>query len=272
MTNRVNCTNFQINYRVLPAPKKSFGQNFLVNDVVCQRIVGQFLELNKEKNVLEVGPGKGALTKYLLREKKINFRAVEADWSMADHLESFYAMGDKLIQKDFLKLNFNEVFDGESFSVIGNFPYNISSQILFKVEKHKEMVPTVVGMFQKELAERIVSKEGTKKYGVISVLLQTAYEPKLLFNVGPESFYPAPKVTSTIISLERKKDFTLPCNRSTFRSVVKLSFNQRRKMIRNSIKSLVKDNIILDSEYMTRRPEQMSLQDYYDLTRIIENQ
>ncbi len=245
----------------------------MINEAICQKIVSSFLGANKEKNVLEVGPGKGALTKYLLQEKNINFKAVEADWDMMNYLLNNYDIeGEQIIREDFLKLPLDRVFDKESFSVVGNFPYNISSQILFRIDKYRDIVPLMVGMFQREVAERIVSKEGSKTYGVLSVLIQAHYDAKLLFHVSPGSFFPAPKVTSSVIILQRKDDFELPVDRKLFKAIVKASFNQRRKMIRNSIKPLVKQDDLFDHEYMTRRPEQMSLVDYIELTRILENQ
>ena len=256
----------------MPSPKKSFGQNFLIKEEICQKIVQSFKEQNNELNVLEVGPGKGALTKYLLEDDSLNFKAVELDIEMIPHLSQMAGNDEQIIQADFLKLDLNRIFDGESFSVIGNFPYNISTQILFKIEQYKELVPLVVGMFQKEVAERIVSKEGSKKYGIISVLLQARYTATHLFNVDSKSFFPVPKVTSSVIMLQRKKDFSLPCDPKLFRTVVKLSFNQRRKMIRNSLKSLLDKVSLEDNRFLTRRPEQMSLEDYYALTKMIQNQ
>lgn len=255
-----------------PRPKKSFGQNFLINESICQKIVDNFLAANQLDNVLEVGPGKGALTKYLL-EEDINFRAVEADWDMMQYLLTHYDIdGEQIIREDFLKVPLDKVFNKEEFSLVGNFPYNISSQILFRVAKYRDIVPTVVGMFQKEVAERIVSKEGSKVYGVISVLIQAYYDAKMLFHVSPGSFYPAPKVTSAVILLQRKENYELPCDERLFRNVVKASFNQRRKMLRNSVKPYVRDQELIEHEYMKRRPEQMSLQDYIDLTLLIQNQ
>lgn len=224
-------------------------------------------------NVLEVGPGKGALTQLLAQEEIINLKAVEADRDMADYLLSNEILDDsQIIQGDFLKLPLDKVFDQQEFSVIGNFPYNISSQILFRIKKYLDLVPLMVGMFQKEVAERIVSKEGSKAYGILSVLIQAHYEAKLLFNVSPGSFRPIPKVTSSVIMLRRKENFILPCDEKVFTNIVKLSFNQRRKMLRNSLKSVVTQTDIFSHEYMTRRPEQMNLEDYYTLATIIEKQ
>ena len=254
-------------------PKKSFSQNFLVNDTICKQIVWNFQEQLQGKNVLEVGPGKGALTKYLAQDHGSSFKVVEADADMVQYLlENQILSPEQIVHKDFLKLNLSKIFDQEEFSIIGNFPYNISTQILFKVYDYKEFVPMVVGMFQREVAERIVSDKGSKIYGVTSVLLQSIYEAKLLFHVKPGSFFPPPKVTSSVLLLKRKEDYTIPCNPSLFRTVVKASFNQRRKMIRNSLKAHIRNPELLESEFMDKRPEQLSIEDYYTLTNSIENQ
>lgn len=253
--------------------KKSYGQNFLINEGVIEKIVDSFKQYNTSKNVLEIGPGKGALTRLLRADSNINLKAVEADIDMKEYLIEHEVLDDsQIINKDFLKLPMDRLFDGEQLSVIGNFPYNISSQILFRIKKYVDLVPLMIGMFQKEVAERIVSQEGSKVYGILSVLIQSQYDAKLLFNVSPGSFRPIPKVTSSVIMLIRKENITLPCDEKIFTTVVKLSFNKRRKMIRNSLKSLIVDNKILHHEYMTRRPEQMKIEDYYTLANLIENQ
>ena len=254
-------------------PKKSYGQNFLINESICERIVQGFTQNNTCKNVLEVGPGKGALTKYLIDNKDINFKAVEADWDMFNYLLDHYDInGDQLIREDILKIPLDKVFNKEQFGVIGNFPYNISSQILFRVNKYKDLIPIMVGMFQKEVAERIVSSSGTKVYGILSVLIQASFDAEMLFYVKPGSFFPAPKVTSAVIILKRKENYQLPCNEKLFKSVVKASFNQRRKMLRNSVKPLITNEELFQHEYMTRRPEQMTVDDYFTLTNLIEKQ
>jgi 16S rRNA (adenine1518-N6/adenine1519-N6)-dimethyltransferase len=253
--------------------KKSYGQNFLINQGIVEKIVHSFVTHNTCDNVLEVGPGKGALTQLLAQEDIVNLKAVEADREMVDYLLAHDILNDsQIIQDDFLKLPLDRVFGQQEFSVIGNFPYNISSQILFRIKKYMDLVPLMVGMFQKEVAERIVSKEGSKAYGILSVLIQAHYEAKLLFNVSPGSFRPIPKVTSSIVMLKRKQDYVLPCDEKVFTKIVKLSFNQRRKMLRNSLKPVVTDTTIFSHEYMTRRPEQMKLEDYYTLATIIEKQ
>ena len=245
----------------------------MIDESISQRIVQSALEHRHGNNLLEIGPGKGALTKFFLKERDINYKAVEADWEMIHFLQQNFEIGsDQLIQFDFLKMPLESVFQNEEFNVVGNFPYNISSQILFKLDKYKDCVPTVMGMFQKEVAERIAANPGSKTYGVISVLLQASYSPKILFKVNPGSFFPAPKVKSAVILLERKEDYHLPCNEKLFRSIVKGTFNQRRKMLRNTLKGFIRDKNLLDLEIMTQRPEQLSLEQFYSLTNQIELQ
>lgn len=254
-------------------PKKSYGQNFLINDDISEKIVVSFLEKETTGNVLEIGPGKGALTRFLRLNKDIEFKAIEADERMGFHLiKNNLVTEENLIIGDFLKKPLDQIFDGQAFSIIGNFPYNISSQILFRVDKYKDLVPLVVGMFQREVAERIASKEGNKKYGVITVLLGTTFDVEILFNVKPGNFFPVPKVNSSVISMIRKADYEMPCDPVLFRSIVKMSFGQRRKMLRNSIKSLVRDMSLFDREVMTNRPEQLSIEDFYNLTTLLEHQ
>lgn len=252
--------------------KKSFGQNFLIDESVSQRIVREFVDGLPCSRILEVGPGRGAITKYLLEHHNLEFKAVEADRDMIHQLQQTYGLGpDRLIQEDFLKLALDKVYD-EEYAVIGNFPYNISSQILFRVDKYKDHIPYVMGMFQKEVAQRLASGPGSKIYGVVSVLLQAAYDIELLFEVPPTAFQPAPKVTSAIISLRRKENYELPCDAKIFRAIVKGSFNQRRKMLRNTLKPWIKDDTLFDQQLLNERPEQLSLEDFYTLTKIISNQ
>ena len=254
-------------------PKKSYGQNFLVNESISERIVAAALDYKTNDNVLEVGPGKGALTKYLVEKPMLNFKAVEADWDMVHHLQQHFGLTeDQLIQEDFLKLPLEKVFDKEEYTIVGKFPYNISSQILFRIDKYKDLVPIVVGMFQKEVAERIAAGPGSKVYGVTSVLIQASYEPKIIIKVSPGSFFPAPKVHSAVLYLKRKENYTLPCSRALFRTIVKTAFNQRRKMLRNTLKPLIKDETLLQKEIMTKRPEQLSLEEFIQLTITLDTQ
>jgi len=199
-------------------PKKSYGQNFLINESISERIVSAALKYRTNDNVLEVGPGKGALTKYLVQEPSLNFKAVEADWDMVHHLQQNLGLSeDQLIQEDFLKLPLEKVFAKEQYTVVGNFPYNISSQILFRIDKYKDLVPVAVGMFQKEVAERIAAGPGSKIYGVTSVLIQASYHAEIIMKVSPGSFFPAPKVQSAVLYLKRKENYTLPCSSALFR-------------------------------------------------------
>ena len=245
----------------------------MINESISERIVAAALDYRTNDNLLEVGPGKGALTKYLVQKPELNFKSVEADWDMVHHLQQELGLGeDQLIQEDFLKLPLEKVFDKEEYTVVGNFPYNISSQILFRIDKYKDIVPAVIGMFQREVAERIAAGPGSKIYGVTSVLIQASYDAKIIMKVSPGSFFPAPKVHSAVLYLKRKDQYTLPCSSALFRTVVKSAFNQRRKMLRNTLKPLIKDESLLQEEIMTKRPEQLSLEDFIQLTITIDTQ
>ena len=247
--------------------KKSYGQNFLKREDVAERIANSLIQVSTTPAIVEVGPGKGMMTKYLMHQVE-DFIAVEADRDMVDYLEHYMPdLAGKLIAEDFLKLNLSTVFEGKQFCLIGNFPYNISSQILIKLIEYRQYIPEMVGMFQKELAERVISGPGSKVYGVISVLVQAYYTGEYLFTVNPGSFNPAPKVKSGVIRLTRKDNFTLDCDEKLFRTVVKTSFGQRRKMLRNTIKSLVKDEELLKDEFFNKRPEQLSLEEFVTLTK-----
>lgn len=251
--------------------KKSFGQHFLVNEHIAEQIANGLEMITDVKNVLEIGPGKGVLTKYLAK-KDINLKVVEADQDMISYLTQFKLLNEsQIIFLDFLKLNMERVFDGEQFCLIGNYPYNISSQILFKMANAKELVPEMVGMFQKEVADRVVAAPGSKTYGVVSVLIQAYYDGKTIIDVGPESFNPPPKVNSSVIRLVRKQNYHLPCDDKLFRNIVKTAFSQRRKMLRNTLKALFKDESLMEDPYFTQRPEQLSVQDFVDITLKLSN-
>jgi 16S rRNA (adenine1518-N6/adenine1519-N6)-dimethyltransferase len=242
--------------------KKSLGQHFLRDESICKKIVASLNE-NAFERLLEVGPGGGALTKYLLPLPGIDFKAVELDDEKVVYLENTYpAIKGKIIHKSILDME--APFD-EAFTVVGNFPYNISSQILFKVLEWKEQVPVMIGMFQKEVAQRIVSQPGSKVYGILSVLVQTFYEVEYLFDVPPESFTPAPKVVSGMIRIKRKTEtIAIKSERSLF-ILVKAAFNQRRKMLRNALKSLFEEDILKD-ELFNKRAEQLSIEQFAALT------
>lgn len=251
--------------------KKSFGQHFLINEPLSEKIANSLkMESGIGKNVLEIGPGKGVLTKYLI-EQDINLKVCEADKDMVSYLETNYpALRDNIIYLDFLKLNMKKVFDGQPFYLIGNYPYNISSQILFKMVKHKELIPEMVGMFQKEVSDRVIAPPGSKTYGVISVLIQAYYTGENVVKVSPGSFNPPPKVMSSVIRLTRKENTDLGCDESLFRQIVKAGFNQRRKMLRNTLKPFINNTELADNPIFKQRPESLSVEEFVDITKMIE--
>ena len=242
--------------------KKSLGQHFLKDEVIIQKIVDALNE-DPFTNLLEVGPGGGALTRQLIKIPGVDFKAVELDDEKTAYLIKTYpSLKDKIIGQSFLDIN--EPFDAP-FTVIGNFPYNISTQILFKILDWKDQVPVVIGMFQKEVAERAASREGSKVYGVLSVLIQAFYEVEYLFDVSSESFNPPPKVQSGVIRLKRKSTPLVVKSERAFRVLVKTAFNQRRKTLRNAVKSLFTAEILQD-DIFDKRAEALSVQDFADLT------
>ncbi len=250
--------------------KKSFGQHFLINEPLAEGIAHSLMMLEEHRNVLEIGPGKGVLTKYLI-DQDINLRVVEADRDMISYLENeFPKLRDDIIFLDFLKLDMSKVFDGEPFYLIGNYPYNISSQIIFKMIDHFTLIPEMVGMFQREVADRIIAGPGSKIYGVVSVLTQAFYTGETIYKVSPGSFSPPPKVQSSVIRLKRKTNDELQVDYRALRAVVKTSFGQRRKMLRNTLKSLLKDWTILNEPMFQRRPEQLGLEEFVEITKRIE--
>ncbi len=242
--------------------KKSLGQHFLKDENIIKKIV-HALQENTFKNLLEVGPGGGALTKYLIKIPNINFKAVELDEEKVYFLiEKYPLLKDKIIHKSFLQID--NPFD-EPFTVIGNFPYNISTQILFKILEWEEYVPVVIGMFQKEVAQRAAAKEGSKIYGVLSVFIQYYYDVEYLFDVGNECFTPQPKVKSGVIRLTSVKEKLPVKSDRAFRVLVKTAFNQRRKTMRNAVKSLFTQET-LQNELFARRAETLSIKEFADLT------
>ena len=250
-------------------PKKSLGQHFLTDKNVAKKITESLKPITK--NVLEIGPGTGILTSFLLK-KKYNLILVEIDDESVAFLINSLLVDEKIIiKKDFLKLDLSAIFSGNNFSIIGNFPYNISSQILFKIIENKQLVSDMCGMFQLEVAKRICEKPGTKVYGILSVLTQAYFETNFLFTVSKNLFYPAPNVESAVISLERRENFYLKCNELLFFRVVKLSFQQRRKKVRNSLKTLNLSNNLREDAIFDKRPEQLSVNDFIKLTCSIEN-
>ncbi|MGK2860769.1 MAG: 16S rRNA (adenine(1518)-N(6)/adenine(1519)-N(6))-dimethyltransferase RsmA [Chitinophagaceae bacterium] len=242
--------------------KKSLGQHFLKDENICRKIVASLQE-HSFKQLLEVGPGGGALTKYLLPLKGIDFLAIELDEEKIEYLLRTYpSLEGKIIHQNFLELEkpFNT-----PFTVIGNFPYNISTQILFKILEWKEDVQCVIGMFQKEVAQRAVSKEGNKVYGVLSVLVQGFFDVEYLFDVNEQSFTPPPKVKSGVIRLLPKKQSLIMKSEKAFFLLVKTAFNQRRKTLRNAVKGLF-DPTTLQDELFNKRAEQLTVKQFADLT------
>lgn len=249
--------------------KKHLGQHFLKDESVAQDIADT-LNLEGYEDVLEIGPGMGVLTKYLL-EKPINTYVIEIDPESVEYLDANYPkLHGKIISKDFLKYDVNEVFGGKQFAIIGNFPYNISTQIVFKVLEYRNQIPEFAGMFQKEVAERICEKKGSKAYGILSVLVQAFYDSEYLFTVDEHVFIPPPKVKSGVLRLYRKKDFSLPCAEKLFFTVVKTAFQQRRKTLRNSLKTLNLSDSLREDEVFNLRPEQLSVEQFIELTQKIE--
>jgi len=250
--------------------KKHLGQHFLTDESIAEDIANS-LSFSGYKHVLEIGPGMGVLTKYLLK-KDIKTHVIEIDSESVDYLKANYLnLADRIIEKDFLKYNLNEVFNDESFAIIGNFPYNISSQILFKTLEMRHQIPEFSGMFQKEVALRICSKEGSKVYGILSVLTQAFYDAEYLFTVPPTVFNPPPKVDSGVLLLKRKENFTLPCDEKLFFRVVKQGFQQRRKTLRNSLKTFNLSDELRLNVIFGQRPEQLSVAQFIELTLLIQN-
>ena len=238
--------------------KKSLGQHFLKDEKIVDA-----LQQHPFSQLVEVGPGGGALTKYLLEIKDINFKAVELDDEKVEYLKNtFFQIAEKIIHKSILDIE--KPFEG-NFTVIGNFPYNISSQILFKILEWKDNVDCLIGMFQKEMAQRVASKEGNKIYGVISVLVQAFFDVEYLFDVSPKSFQPPPKVMSGVIRLTPGKEVPEMKSEKEFFLLVKTAFNQRRKMLRNAVRGLF-DAAILEDELFNKRAEQLSVKQFADLT------
>ena len=254
------------------SPKKFLGQHFLIDENISKKIVNS-VSLKEFDKIVEIGPGKGALTKYLFKfsDKLI---LIEYDTESVKFIKSsFKKHNPNIIKRDFLKYNLNDILLQTSKNlIIGNFPYNISSQIIFKILDNYLLVDNLIGMFQKEVAERIVSKPNTKEYGIISIKTQLLFDVKILFNVSPNVFSPKPRVNSSVISMIRKKKINVDFDLKLFDRLVKLSFQQRRKKIKNSLKKLdIKENILEDSIFGLR-PEQLSVNEFIRLTQKISNE
>lgn len=247
-------------------PKKFLGQHFLTDLHVAQRIADT-VDACPDLPVLEVGPGMGVLTQYILPKGR-EFKVVEIDFDSVPYLhEHFPQLGDNIIEGDFLQMNLQEVFGGRPFVLTGNYPYNISSQIFFKMVENRDLIPCCTGMIQKEVAERMAASPGSKTYGVLSVLIQAWYDVEYLFTVDEHVFNPPPKVKSAVIRLTRNTKASLGCDEQLFRRIVKTVFTMRRKMMRNGMKQILgKDSPMLADPIFMQRPEQLSVQDYIDLT------
>ncbi|MEO0058613.1 MAG: hypothetical protein RLZZ312_260 [Bacteroidota bacterium] len=249
--------------------KKHLGQHFLKDETIAKAIA-ETLNFDGYDNILEIGPGMGVLTKYLL-EKPTTVYVVEIDSESVTYLDANYPkLQDKIIAKDFLKYNINEIFEGKQFAIIGNFPYNISTQIVFRALEYRNQIPEFAGMFQKEVAQRICEKKGTKAYGILSVLVQAFYVAEYLFTVDETVFIPPPKVKSGVLRLRRKANFSLPCSEKLFFSVVKTAFQQRRKTMRNSLKTMNLSDALREDKIFDLRPEQLDVQQFIALTQKIE--
>ncbi|MDC0570873.1 16S rRNA (adenine(1518)-N(6)/adenine(1519)-N(6))-dimethyltransferase RsmA [Flavobacteriaceae bacterium] len=250
-------------------PKKYLGQHFLNDESIAKKIADT-LTLSGYEAVLEIGPGMGVLTKYLL-EKPTTTYVIEIDTESVSYLEAHYLeLSNRIIQEDVLKYDFSKTFAKKSFAIIGNFPYNISSQIVFKMLENRKQIPEFSGMFQKEVAQRICEKEGNKTYGILSVLVQAFYTAEYLFTVPPTVFNPPPKVDSGVLRLRRKQNFVLPCSDKLFFSVVKSAFQQRRKTLRNSLKGFNLSENLKANTIFGKRPEQMSVDAFIELATAIE--
>jgi len=257
--------------------KKHLGQHFLRDESIAKKIA-ETLSFEGYENVLEIGPGTGVLTKYILREK-VNLIAMDLDRESIKYLNTGFSLENILEEKgkltvleaDFLKYDLLSLFKKEQFAITGNFPYNISTQIVFKMLEIKDQVPEFSGMFQKEVAERICSKEGSKAYGILSVYAQAFYDAEYLFSVPPEVFDPPPKVESGVLRLRRKTDFNLPVDEKLFLQVIKTAFNQRRKTLRNSLKSFALSDNLKEDVIFALRPEQLAVADFVGLTEKIAN-
>lgn len=249
--------------------KKHLGQHFLTDKNIAQKIVDGLIHTDKYHQVLEVGPGMGILSDILLQREDLQTFLIDIDVESFNFLrEKYPQLGDRLINGDFLKLSFESIFAGK-FAVIGNFPYNISSQILFRILENRQNIVEMVGMFQKEVAERCAAKPGTKEYGILSVLIQAYYDIDYLFTVKPGTFNPPPKVNSGVIRLSRNSVEQLDCDEKLFWRVVKAGFNQRRKTLRNALSAIVPKDRLGEHPFYEKRAETLSVQDFVELTNFL---
>ena len=251
--------------------KKHLGQHFLTDKNIAEKIVNSLHSTDKYDQVLEVGPGMGVLSDFLLRKTELEIFMIDIDTESFQYLNKKYPnLGERLINADFLRLNFKEIFPGK-LALIGNFPYNISSQILFKVLENRDQVVELVGMFQKEVAQRCAEKPGSKEYGILSVFLQAYYKVEYLFSVKPGVFNPPPKVNSAVIRLTRNEVSKLDCDEKLFWQVVKAGFNQRRKTLRNALSSIFNKESMGDDPMLDLRAERLSVDDFVKLTNLISS-
>ena len=249
--------------------KKHLGQHFLTDENIARKI-GETLTGEGYEDVLEIGPGMGVLTKYLL-ERDFTTHVIEIDTESVDYLNAYYPkLRGKIYSHDFLKYDLEAVFEKRPFAITGNFPYNISTQIVFRMLEYRHQVPEFSGMFQKEVAERICEKKGSKVYGILSVLTQAFYDAEYLFTVSEQVFNPPPKVKSGVLRLRRKENFTLPCSERLFFNVVKTAFQQRRKTLRNSLKPFNLAENIRENSIFDLRPEQLDVDQFIAITQMIE--
>ncbi len=250
--------------------KKHLGQHFLTDQNICHKIALQYKKHHQCSRVLEIGAGMGALTTFLLERGDLDVSVLDVDNDSVEYLKRhFPSLENKLFEADFLKTDLQKIMGNDPFGVVGNFPYNISTQILFKCLEHRNQIPEIMGMFQKEVAVRIAEKPGSKSYGIMSVLMQAFYDIEYCFTVDEHVFSPPPKVKSGVIRCTRNNRKTFPCDEKLFIQVVKMSFNQRRKTIRNSIKQLIGPELF-DHPLLTLRPERLSVDDFIELTTEIE--
>ncbi len=252
--------------KVFPKPKKSLGQHFLKDSNIAKKIVCSISPASE--NILEVGPGRGILTRILAERENTRLKLVEIDNNYVDLLRQKYPVSPEIIHDNFLKMDLRNVFE-ENYTIIGNFPYHISTQIFFKILENRDKINEIVGMIQKEVAIRITSQAGNKNYGILSVLLQAFYDIELLFAVNPTVFEPPPAVISAVIRLKRNSINKLPCNESLFIKLVKTGFNQRRKMLRNSLKNKF-PGMDFSEKIFEKRPEQLTVDDFVYLAALID--
>jgi 16S rRNA (adenine1518-N6/adenine1519-N6)-dimethyltransferase len=254
--------------------KKHLGQHFLTSEDIAQRIADSLSPTCE--NVLEIGPGKGILSRCLLKKadssaRPLNLKVVEIDPDMVAYLtRHFPALRGRIVAADFLEAELVALFDQQPFALIGNFPYNISTEILFRMLEHRDLIPEMVGMFQREVAERIVAPPGGRDYGITSLLVQAWYAGEYLFSVDGSQFSPPPKVQSGVIRLTRRPEVSLGCDEQLFQKLVKTAFNQRRKMLRNTLRPFFRNLDALDPEILTRRPETLSVAEFVALTNQIQ--